>query len=455
MSARAVLVVDDHDAIRLSIARYFRNHGFEVGEAATIAEAVEAFQASRPDAAILDYSLPDGTALDLMRTLRGIDESVPVVILTAHGSIDLAVKAIQDGADHFLTKPVELAALKLIVERTLEHQRNRQARQAGRTRSARRAVDPFQGDSPAIRQVAQQAERVAASGSPILIQGETGTGKGVLARWLHEHGPRAEESFVDLNCAGLAREFLETELFGHEKGAFTGAVASKPGLLEMAHRGTLFLDEIGDLDAVVQPKLLKVLEEQRFRRLGDVRDRQVNVRLVAASHRSLEEMADRQQFRRDLLYRINAITLHLPALRERGDDVLLLARSLLERIGAELGRSGLRLDASGEEALLAHPWPGNVRELRNVLERAVLLSGNNALGAADLQLSRPQPATREPSDAALLSLEEAEARHIALVLDAHGGDVNRAAAVLGVARSTLYKKIKAVSAAVKGPGARG
>jgi DNA-binding NtrC family response regulator len=455
VSARSVLVVDDHDAIRLSIARYFRNHAFEVGEAATIAEAVEAFQASRPDAAILDYSLPDGTALDLMRTLRGIDESVPVVILTAHGSIDLAVKAIQDGADHFLTKPVELAALKLIVERTLEHQRNRQARQAGRTRSARRAVDPFQGDSPAIRRAAQQAERVAASGSPILIQGETGTGKGVLARWIHEHGPRSEESFVDLNCAGLAREFLETELFGHEKGAFTGAVASKPGLLEMAHRGTLFLDEIGDLDPVVQPKLLKVLEEQRFRRLGDVRDRQVNVRLVAASHRSLEEMAERQQFRRDLLYRINAITLHLPALRERADDVLLLARSLLERIGSELGRSGLRLDASGEEALLAHPWPGNVRELRNVLERAVLLSASEALGAADLQLSRRQPATREPSDAALLSLEEAERRHIALVLDAHGGDVNRAAAVLGVARSTLYKKIKAVSAVVKGPGARG
>jgi DNA-binding NtrC family response regulator len=441
VSGRAVLLVEDQDTVRVSIARYFRNLGYEVGETVSIAQAMDAFQASRPDVAILDYSLPDGTALELLQALRRIDAGVPVVILTAHGSIDLAVRAVKEGAEHFLTKPVELATLQLIVERTLEHQRNRQVRQAGRTRSVRGAVDPFLGESPAMRRLAEQAARVAASASPILIQGETGTGKGVLAQWLHDRGPRAEEAFVDLNCAGLGREFLETELFGHEKGAFTGAVSAKAGLLEMAHRGTVFLDEIGDLDLVVQPKLLKVLEDQRFRRLGDVRDRQVDVRLIAASHRSLEEMAERQQFRRDLLYRINTITLYVPSLRERERDVVLLARTLLARIAGDLGRPGLRLDGSGEEALLAYRWPGNVRELRNVVERAVLLSDSSVLTAGDLQLAAA-PAT-SPSEAAHLSLEEAERRHIALVVKANGGDVERAAVVLGVARSTLYKKLKA------------
>jgi len=440
VTGHAVLLVEDEAVTRSSIARYLRASGYDVRETETVAQGVESFRASRPDAVIADYSLPDGTALDLLRTMGGIDGSVPLIVLTGHGSIDLAVRTIKEGAEHFLTKPVELSALQLFVERTLEHRRDRQVRQVGRTRSVRDAIDPFLGESPAIRRLGEQAQRIAGSSTPVLLQGETGTGKGVLARWLHDQGSRSEEAFVDQNCAGLSREFLETELFGHEKGAFTGASSAKPGLLEMAHRGTLFLDEVGDMDATVQPKLLKVLEDQRFRRLGEVRDRQVDVRLIAGSHRDLAQMVEKGQFRRDLFYRINTVTLYVPALRERERDVVLMARSLLRRVSSNLGRPGMSLEPGAEDALLRYSWPGNIRELRNVLERAVLLSDRPVLSAGDLQLV-PVTSPAAPETVSL-SLAEAERRHIAAVLHAHDGDVPRAAAVLGVARSTLYKKLR-------------
>src|SRR6185295_7993655 len=263
--------------------------------------------------------------------------------------------------------PVELPALLVVIERALENRRMRQVSLAGKSAQVRQAVDPFFGESGVIRKLAAEAARVAASKVPVLIQGETGSGKGVLARWLHEASARADESFVDLNCAGLSRELLETELFGHEKGAFTGAVTAKQGLLEVAHRGTLFLDEIGDVDLQVQAKLLKVVEDMRFRRLGDVRDRQVDVRLVAATHRDLLTLVREQKFREDLYYRISALPVMVPPLRERGKDVVLLARQLVERISAEMGRPGVRLSPEAEEALAASAWPGNVRQLRNVL----------------------------------------------------------------------------------------
>lgn len=285
-----------------------------------------------------------------------------------------------------------------------------------------------------------QAQRAVHSRSTILLQGETGTGKGLLADWLHRNGPRAEEAFVDLNCAGLSREFLETELFGHEKGAYTGAVTSKPGLLEIADRGTLFLDEIADLDLALQPKLLKVLEEQRLRRLGDVRDRQVDVGLITASHQDLKDLVRERKFRGDLLYRINTIPLFVPPLRERGRDVTLIARALLERIAAELGRSGVKLSGQAERILEAYSWPGNIRELRNALERVVLLSGRTTVEPEDLSesLSADMPATRGRR----LTLREAERRHIEQVLDEEEGDVPRAAAILGLSRSALYQRIK-------------
>jgi DNA-binding NtrC family response regulator len=440
-SRRTILLVEDEERIRFSIRRFFANQGYEVREADSVAQADASFRAERPDAVILDNNLPDGDGVDLIAPLRALDASMPILVLTAHGSIEMAVRAVKEGADQFLTKPVELPALLVVVERLLENQRNRQARLVGRTRSARQAVDPFLGQSPVIRRLAEQARRVLASASPVLLHGETGTGKGVLAQWLHQNGPRADEAFVDLNCAGLSREFLETELFGHEKGAFTGAHAAKPGLLDMAHRGTLFLDEVGDMDLAVQAKLLKVLEEQRFRRLGDVRDRQVDLRLIAASHLDLKHLVAEGRFRGDLFYRISTLPLQVPALRERGEDLLALARVLLSGIGAEVGRTGLDLEPDACRLLEGYSWPGNIRELRNVLERAVLLGGATRLGAGHLREAGIGLAAAEAAPARL-SLEEAERRHIAGVLALEDGNVESAAAVLGLSRSALYKRLK-------------
>jgi DNA-binding NtrC family response regulator len=284
MARNKILVVDDEAGIRFGIRDFLESSGYEVEEADSCQAAVEIFQTVRPDAAIIDYLLADGNALELLPRLKGTYPEIPLVILTAYGSIDLAVQAVKEGADQFLTKPVQLPALLVMLQRLLEEQCNRQKQIASKSRQAHADIDPFLGSSAAIRQLTEDARKVLASESPILIRGETGTGKGVLARWLHDHGSRSEDAFVDLNCAGLSREFLETELFGHAKGAFTGAVTSKTGLLEVAHGGTVFLDELGDMDLQIQPKLLKVLEEKRFRRLGEVRDRRVDIRLIVSTH---------------------------------------------------------------------------------------------------------------------------------------------------------------------------
>jgi len=445
-----ILIVDDEPGIRFGVRDFLEAQGLEVEEADSLAAAERAVREARPDAVVLDHVLPDGTALDLLPRLKEAEPSLPVVVLTGHATIDLAVRAVKEGADQFLAKPVELPALLVMLQRLLESQREKRRQVAGRARQAREEIDPFTGGSPAIRGLAEQARRLAGSSSPILIEGETGSGKGVLARWLHRSGPRADEPFVDMNCAGLSREFLETELFGHEKGAFTGAVASKPGLLEVAHRGVVFLDEIGDLDPQVQPKLLKVLEEKRFRRLGEVRDRQVDVQLIAASHQDLPRLVEQGRFRGDLYFRISTIPLRVPPLRERGEDIVVLARALLEGFASDLGRRGLRLSAGAERVLCGYAWPGNVRELRNVLERAVLLSSHDVLEPEDLRFRAPAfsgeaaAAAESPADATdtTLTLEQLERVHIERVLRQLGGRVAEAAQRLGVPRSTLYQKVK-------------
>jgi DNA-binding NtrC family response regulator len=441
-----VLLVDDEPAVRFGVGDFLRGRGFVVEEADTCRAAEEIFRRSAPAVAIVDYSLPDGNALELLPRLKDADPSVPVLILTAHGSVDLAVRAIKEGAEQFLTKPVQLEALAVILERLIENQRNRQQQLARRSRRGRELRDPFLGSSAAIRALGEEARKVSASDSPVLIQGETGAGKGVLARWLHERGPRAEEAFVDLNCAGLSREFLETELFGHEKGAFTGATAAKPGLLEVAHRGTIFLDEIGDVDPQVQPKLLKVLEEKQFRRIGDVRDRRVDIRLLTATHQNLGELVREKRFRNDLFFRINTVPLRVPALRERAEDVPALAEQILEGLAARWGYAKIALSADASEALASHSWPGNIRELRNVLERAVLLSGSPVIERRDLRFEAAEP-TAAPYDLDR-TLIEVERQHIERVLRAEGGRVEAAAKRLGIPRSSLYQKIKRFGIAV-------
>jgi DNA-binding NtrC family response regulator len=436
-----LVVEDDHD-VRLPMRGFLSAKGYDVEEAATIAAAEQVFRRRRPDGVIMDFSLPDGDGLVLLRRLKSLDPSVPAVMLTAHATIDLAVSAIKEGAEQFFTKPVELPALLVILERALENERVRHTSIARKSSEARRAVDPFFGESEAIRSLASQAQKVAGSSVPLLIQGETGTGKGVLARWLHERSSRGEEPFVDINCAGLSKELFESEVFGYEKGAFTGAAGAKPGLLEMAHKGTLFLDEVGEIDVQVQPKLLKVIEELRFRRLGDVRDRQVDVRILAATHRDLPALVAEHRFREDLFYRINAVPLVVPSLRERDRDVVLLARSLMERIGGEIGRSGLSLSKDAETAILAQAWPGNIRQLRNVLERAALLSERSVLEGADLGLERGAAAASAPSYPATQTLEDVEKAHIEAVLKGEDWVMPRTAKVLGLSRSALYHKLK-------------
>jgi len=276
----------------------------------------------------------------------------------------------------------------------------------------------------------------------VLLVGETGCGKGLLARWLHDHGPRGAEPFVELNCAGLKPELWENELFGHEKGAFTGADGAKQGLLEIAHRGTLFLDEIADMDLQVQARLLKVLEEQTFRQLGGLRDQRVDVRLIAATHQPLDRLVRAKLFRRDLYFRLNTLTLEIPPLRERWEDVPYLADWFLERLGLEVGRPGLELSDEAVEQLARHRWPGNIRELRNVLERAVLLGEGDTVEPADLRFERLLAAGPTGKDTASISLAELERLHIRDVLERHRGSMSNAAKTLGISRSTLYEKIK-------------
>lgn len=442
-----VLIVDDDASIRFGVKHFLAQQGWRVAEAACAEELWARLKETTPEVLILDHRLPDATALEIFPRLGAFGPPPPTIVLTGFGSIELAVQTIQAGASQFLTKPVDLAVLATVVERLAAARRAEVYEQLERERKPR--LDPFLGTSRHIREVRALAERVAASDVTVLILGETGTGKGVLARWIHDHSPRAGRAFVDLNCASLGGELLSSELFGHEKGAFTGAHERKLGLVEIAHRGTLFLDEIGDLSADVQAKLLKVLEERRVRRVGGTADIPVELRLISATNRNLAAAADAGRFRLDLYYRIAALPIVLPPLRERREDIPALAQALLASLASSAAhKRELAPDALAK--LQEHHWPGNIRELRNVLERAVLLSHSPVLRADDLPVLPAGPTSRrgqaetveEAPDAPLRSLAEVEREHIERVLRAVGGHVQRAAEILGIPRSTLYQKLK-------------
>ncbi|HEY2092487.1 MAG TPA: sigma-54 dependent transcriptional regulator [Thermoanaerobaculia bacterium] len=444
MLRNRVLLVDDEEGPRFGVRRFLKSHDFDVEEANDCATARVRFRSFRPDITILDFRLPDGTALDLIPEFRSIDSSA-LLVLTAYASIDAAVEAVKLGAEQFFTKPVELDTLLVVIKRIMENQRNRQQALAGAAKSdARNRVDPFLGVSDAIRDLRAKTDAVLRTDSPVLVHGETGTGKTVLARWIHSNGRRAGEAFVDLNCAGISREFLETELFGHEKGAFTGAMSTKQGLLEVANRGTVFLDEIGDMDLQVQASLLKVLEEKRFRRLGDVKDRSVDIRLIAATHRELRSLVEARGFRQDLYYRISTLELTVPALRERRDDIPILSQSILEGLARDLGQPRVRISAAAERILCRYDWPGNIRELRNVLERALLRSHGDVLDAEQLVMPAEAPSAAQSSAATPRSgtLEDVERDYIEQVLRDENGAIDRVADRLGVSRSAVYYKAR-------------
>jgi DNA-binding NtrC family response regulator len=442
-----ILLVDDQSELRKAIAEYLSNREYVVFEAGTVGEARKVIDSEQPHGAIVDYSLPDGNGLAVIERILEVDPNAAIILLTAHGTIDLAVQAVKRGAEQFLTKPVELKILEVVLRRALAQKQATRVRQAS---TLGKPPNPFIGSSDAMKQLESQAHKLAASERPILLSGETGTGKTILARWLHENSSRTKNPFVDLNCAGFARELLESELFGYEKGAFTGAIGNKQGLFEVANRGTVFLDEIGDMDLQLQPKLLKVLEEKRLRRVGDVRDRLVDVRLIAASHHDLTHLCRTERFRSDLYFRISTLPMHLVPLRERTEDIPLLTEHLLDNISRELGRQRAELTTKAEKRLSSYSWPGNIRELKNVLERAVLLSDHPVIDDSDLyfdavvmsgHLASPGASSSTGATSAM-TLAEVERQHIESALEEENGHVSAAAKRLGIARGTLYAKIK-------------
>jgi len=435
-----VLVVTGLEATKAVVAQALRDAGLRARFVRTVLEAAQILAgASPPGLIVADAELPDGTVLDIMAARLGPPAPAPVVVVTEPDAVELAVEAMKRGAEAFLNLPLTLEVFRRTLDRALRPSRR------GSTLAGGHVIDaaPFVGPSIVMRELANQAAIAAQSDASVLISGETGTGKGVLARWLHDESPRARGPFVDVNCSSLSKELFESELYGYEKGAFTSAVTAKMGLMEAANRGTMFLDEIGDLDLSVQPRFLKVVEERRFRRLGSVRDQHSDVRFIAASNMDLTRMVQEGRFRQDLLFRINTLTLHCPPLRERPEDIPALATRLAAAAAADLDRPALAIGTDAMDALLAHWWPGNIRELHHVIQRAAIVCTDGVIRAGDLRLGAAPP---DVPTAALvggpLTLGALQLRHIQAVLEAEGWNVDRAAQRLGIPRSTLYQRIR-------------
>ncbi|HEV2733376.1 MAG TPA: sigma-54 dependent transcriptional regulator [Longimicrobiaceae bacterium] len=443
---RSILLIDDEPDVIRSLGRFFERAGWEVHRAMTGEEGIRLYEAAHPDLVLLDLHLPGISGIDALEVL--VPRDATVVMLTGHGDIETAVEAMRLGAENFLTKPVELAHLAAAADRAMEKTELRRANRTLAGRLAEGRHTSTLGGSSRMREIARQVELLAASeGTTVLLLGESGTGKGWVAQMLHAHSPRARAPFVEVNCAGLSANFLDSELFGHEKGAFTDAKTMKRGLFEVAHGGTLFLDEVGDLAPDLQPKLLKVLERKTFRRLGGTREIEVDVRLVAATNRDLEAEVAAGRFREDLFYRLNVLPLTLPPVRARSrDDLLELVHRLMGDLRAVHPRGAPRLSDQALKLLLAYGWPGNVRELRNVLERSLVLS----LGEEVILPEHLPPEVRTPSPSAapvrehqsIMTLEEMERRHIERALVMLDGNRTHAAEAMGISRATLHNKIR-------------
>lgn len=436
-----VLVIDDEESIRFGLTKLLHQAGYECITAGTAEEGFQSFTTQNPAVVLLDYKLPDSEGLGFMHKLKESDPSVSIIMMTAYGTIETAVNALKSGAENFLTKPIDPDGLLVLLKRTLEI--NEIKRRSDYLKiQEEKSADYYVGKTEKLRKINEMVRILAQNDSTILILGETGTGKGLYARQVHNLSSRSGHNFVELNCAGLTRDLMESELFGYDKGAFTGAVGSKPGLFELANGGTLFLDEIGEMDINVQAKLLKVIEDKRFRRLGGVQEKVVDFRVIAASNRNLAKEVKNKNFREDLYYRLNVMSLTVPPLRELGDDIVPLAEYFLHLMNAKQGKGITGFSAEAQAMLRGYAWPGNIRELSNLIERGVILCPGNLIQASDLAISGVKSTSRSSDESAFSSLEDIEKEHIRKVLATSGKNLSRAAEILGITRSTLYSKIR-------------
>jgi DNA-binding NtrC family response regulator len=442
MAGSVLLIDDDVDVLR-SIGNYFERFGYEVTRELSGEAGLATFDRLRPEVVILDLGLPGMDGMEVLEHLRQRDASV--ILLTGQTDVATAVRAMQMGAENFLSKPVDMEHLAAATARVADKARLRRINEALLIQSAPGHGLDSLGASSGMQDFAHQVALLAQSErTTVLLNGESGTGKGWVARMIHDLSPRSKAPFVEVNCAGLNATFLDSELFGHEKGAFTDAKDRKQGLFEIADRGTIFLDEIGDLAPELQPKLLKVLETKTFRRLGGTREITVDVRLVAATNKNLQTEVESGGFREDLYYRLSVMPLTLPAVRDRSrEDRLALLTRIMGDLQSELPEGPGALSSEVLERLLAYPWPGNVREMRNVLERALILGrGQPAVSVEHLPgefRARPGIGDRRHTP---LSLEDLERQHIERTLKHHAGNRTRAAVELGISRATLINKIK-------------
>ena len=452
-----VLLVEDKDSLRAMLRHALEAQGHAVLEARDEAEALQQLRQTRPAVVLTDLKLPNGDGFGVLRAAKELDPELQVIVMTAYGSIQDAVRAMREGAMDFLAKPVDPDHLLLMVERAIAQRRMLTdyillKEEMAKPRGPPRII----GEDAKLRHVLQQLHRAAATDATVLLEGESGTGKELFARGLHALSPRADGPFVAINCAAIPDTLLETELFGHEKGAFTGASARKPGRFELAHRGTLFLDEIGDLPLALQAKILRALEEKRFERVGGTQSLLVDVRVVAATNRNLKQRVAERQFREDLYFRLSVFPIQIPPLRERKQDVVILARHFVDRFCRDLNKKLLTLAPAALDELDAYTWPGNVRELQNCIERAVILCDGETIHARHLNLSFRQAASTQPAASPWESIDlsgtmgdalrrvtaEVERRKVEQALREMAGNKGRAAEVLQISYKTLLQKLK-------------
>jgi DNA-binding NtrC family response regulator len=444
MRNNKLLLVEDDEAALFGYERYLAKSGYATKSVTSLTDARNAVLADRFDAIVLDLKLPDGNSLDWLPDLKREYPTLPVIVITGTSDIPTAVKATKNGAEDFLTKPVEMDDLVASLRKSLEIGSLR--KQALVKNRLVKQDTQFFGSSKAISEVLEHAAVAAANDTVVLLLGETGTGKGVLARWIHDQSERKTEAFVEVNCSSLRGELLRSELFGHVKGSFTSSIKDREGLIEVADGGTLFLDEIGDMDIEVQAQLLKTIEERSFRRIGENHLRKSDFRLICATNRDLLKETESGKFRSDLYYRVCVFPVRMPALRERKDDI----PGLCDHILTSFDYAHFPLSKEVIQILTSYPWPGNIRELRNMLERAFLLARGQEITHAHFPGLTVGPSAAVPAeepDAPLVNIDEMEKVHIRKVLERCGGDKYKASDILGISLSSLYRKLTKIKTA--------